>query len=112
MTRTFLHSLDPPSASPIIGATVDVDVTDIEDAGIREVLQTPGRRVWGMVYSRRAPCSDRRWTPSIVREPLPRRPRADRAGVDEGSPDRGMLALSEAGASAARPVNNPCPTEA
>ncbi|MDP9811386.1 hypothetical protein J2W42_004250 [Rhizobium tibeticum] len=42
MTRTLLHSFDPPSASPITGATVDLDVADIEDAGIREVLQTPG----------------------------------------------------------------------
>ena len=42
MTRTFLHSFDPPSASPVNAATVDLDVADIEDAGIREVLQTPG----------------------------------------------------------------------
>ena len=42
MTRTFLHSFDPPSASPITGATVELDVAEIEDAGIREVLQTPG----------------------------------------------------------------------
>ena len=60
MTRTFLHSFDPPSHSPINGATVDLDIADIEDAGIREVLQTPGARVWRMVYSRRAPCPDRR----------------------------------------------------
>jgi hypothetical protein len=43
MTRTFLHSFDPSSASPITGATADLDVADIEDAGIREVLQTPMR---------------------------------------------------------------------
>lgn len=42
MTRTFLHSFDPPSASPVNAATVDLNVADIEDAGIREVLQTPG----------------------------------------------------------------------
>lgn len=42
MTRTFLHSFDPPSAGPITGATVDLDIADIEDASIRSVLQTPG----------------------------------------------------------------------
>lgn len=42
MTRTFLHSFDPSSASPITGATADLDVADIEEAGIRDVLQTPG----------------------------------------------------------------------
>lgn len=29
-------------ASSITGATFDLDFADIEDAGIREVLQTPG----------------------------------------------------------------------
>ena len=42
MTRTFLHSFDPSTANPVTGPTVDLDVSDIEDAGIREVLQTPG----------------------------------------------------------------------
>lgn len=44
MTRTFLHSFDPPSASPITGATAEAE---IEDAGIREVLQTPGAAYGG-----------------------------------------------------------------
>jgi hypothetical protein len=42
MTRTFLHNFDPPAFSPVTGATVALDVSEIEDAGIREVLQTPG----------------------------------------------------------------------
>jgi hypothetical protein len=42
MTRTFLHSFDPRTASAIAGPTVDLEVSAIEDAGIREVLQTPG----------------------------------------------------------------------
>jgi hypothetical protein len=42
VTRTFIHSFDPASASPVAGRTVDLDVSEIEDAGIREVLQTPG----------------------------------------------------------------------
>ncbi|WP_245429522.1 hypothetical protein [Mesorhizobium sp. DCY119] len=31
-----------PAAGPFTCATVDLDVSDIEDARIREVLQTPG----------------------------------------------------------------------
>lgn len=42
MIRTFIHSFDPPGDSPIAGPAVDPDVSEIEDAGIREVLQTPG----------------------------------------------------------------------
>lgn len=38
MTRTFLHSFDPPTASPVAGTRVDLEVSDSEDAGIREVL--------------------------------------------------------------------------
>lgn len=40
--RTLFHSFDPPAASPVTTTTVDLDIRDIEDAGIREVLQTPG----------------------------------------------------------------------
>ena len=42
MIRTFIHSFDPPGDSPITDPAVDLDVSEIEDAGIREVLQTPG----------------------------------------------------------------------
>jgi hypothetical protein len=39
MTRTFLHSFDPPTASPVAGASVDLEVSDIEDAGIRAAFR-------------------------------------------------------------------------
>ena len=42
MTRTFIYNFTPPSLAPSPGATIALDVSDIEDAGIREVLQTPG----------------------------------------------------------------------
>jgi len=42
MTRTFIYSFTPPSRDPSPGATIALDVSEIEDAGIREVLQTPG----------------------------------------------------------------------
>ncbi|HEY1779932.1 MAG TPA: hypothetical protein VGG79_05785 [Roseiarcus sp.] len=41
MTRTFIHSFDPASASPVSSPTVDLEVSEIEDASIREVPQTP-----------------------------------------------------------------------
>lgn len=42
MTRTFVHTFEPAATKPVTGPTVDLEVSDIEDAGIREVLQTPG----------------------------------------------------------------------
>ncbi|EJL56641.1 hypothetical protein PMI09_01760 [Rhizobium sp. CF122] len=70
MTRTLLRSFDPPSASPITGATVDLVVADIEDAGIREVLQTPGAAygAWSVLDALLAPTGVA--TPFICREPL------------------------------------------
>jgi len=38
---TFDHSFTPPAASTL-GASVDLDVREIEDAGLFEILQTPG----------------------------------------------------------------------
>ena len=51
MTRTFLDGFDPASASPISGATVSLDVSEIEDAGIREVLHTPAQHMVPGQYS-------------------------------------------------------------
>ncbi len=42
MTRTFIYNFTPPSLDPSPGATIAPDVSEIEDADIREVLQTPG----------------------------------------------------------------------
>lgn len=70
MTRTFLHSFDPISASPVTGPTVDLAVVDIEDAGIREVLQTPGAAygAWSILNSLLVPTGS--GTPFIFKEPL------------------------------------------
>jgi len=70
MTRTFLHSFDPSSASPVSGPTVDLDVTHVEDAGIREVLQTPGAAygAWSILDALLAPSGV--GTPFIFREAL------------------------------------------
>lgn len=70
MTRTFLHSFDPPTASPVAGTSVDLEVSDIEDAGIREVLQTPGAAygAWSILDALLTPTGV--GTPFIFREPL------------------------------------------
>jgi hypothetical protein len=70
MTRTFLHSFDPPAASPVTGPTVDLGVSDIADAGIREVLQTPGAAygAWSILDALLTPTGA--GTPFIFREPL------------------------------------------
>lgn len=70
MTRTLLHSFDPPAASPVAGPTVDLEVSDIEDAGIREVLQTPGTAygAWSILDTLLTPTGA--GTPFIFKEPL------------------------------------------
>lgn len=70
MTRTFFHSFDPATASPVAGPTVDLGVSDIEDAGIREVLQTPGAAygAWSILDALLTPTGT--GTPFIFREPL------------------------------------------
>ncbi len=70
MTRTFPHSFNPASASPISGATVSLNVSEIEDAGIREVLQTPGAAygAWSILDALLFPTGT--GTPFIFREPL------------------------------------------
>ncbi|WP_316188715.1 hypothetical protein [Bradyrhizobium sp. SZCCHNS1054] len=70
MTRTFLHSFSPASASPATGATVDLEISEIEDAGIREVLQTPGAAygAWSILDALLTPTGA--GTPFIFKEPL------------------------------------------
>ncbi|WP_206051379.1 hypothetical protein [Roseibium algicola] len=55
MSRTFIYSFTPPSLDPAPGATIELDVSEIEDAGIREVLQTPGAAygAWSILVSMR-----------------------------------------------------------
>jgi len=70
MTRTFLHSFDPPTASPVAGASVDLEVSDIEDAGIREGLQTPGAAYGAWSIPDALLTLTGVGTPLIFREPL------------------------------------------
>jgi hypothetical protein len=70
VTRTLLHSFDPPAANPVAGPTVDLEVSEIEDAGIREVLQTPGTAygAWSILDALLTPTGT--GTPFIFKEPL------------------------------------------
>jgi hypothetical protein len=70
MIRTFSHSFDPASANPIKGDVVDLTTDEIEDAGIREVLQTPGATFgsWAILDALLAPTGD--GSPFVFREPL------------------------------------------
>ncbi len=70
MTRTLLHSFDPPAESPVAGPTVGLEVSEIEDAGIREVLQTPGTAygAWSILDALLTPTGT--GTPFIFKEPL------------------------------------------
>ena len=67
MTRTFLHEFRPPQDSPVAGPDVQLTVQEIEDAGLREVLQTPGAAFgsWAFLETLLQPGA-----PFVFREPL------------------------------------------
>ena len=70
MSRTFIYNFTPPSLDPSPGATIALDVSDIEDAGIREVLQTPGAAygAWSILDALLAPTGA--GTSFLFRQPL------------------------------------------
>ena len=70
MDRTFHYSFSPPALDPIGTAQVTLSLSDIEDAGIREVLQTPGPALgsWALFDALLAPTGPN--TPFTFREPL------------------------------------------
>lgn len=70
MTRTFIYNFKPPPLDPSPGATIALDVSEIEDAGIREVLQTPGAAygAWSILDALLAPTGA--GTSFIFKQPL------------------------------------------
>jgi hypothetical protein len=70
VSRTFIYSFTPASKDPAPGPTIELDVAQIEDVGIREVLQTPGAPygAWSILDSLLEPTGTR--TPFIFRQPL------------------------------------------
>lgn len=67
MTHTFHHKFHPPQSSPVTEPDVQLTVQEIEDAGLREVLQTPGAAFgsWKFLDALLKP-----GTPFVFREPL------------------------------------------
>ena len=70
MTRTFRHDFDPFPDSPVAGPRVELTVQEIEDAGLREVLQTPGAPLgsWAILETLLEPTGD--GTPFVFHQPL------------------------------------------
>ena len=70
MTRTFWHDFHPPHLNPLHGRDAELTVREIEDAGLREILQTPGAALssWAMLEPLLQPTGDD--TPFVFREPL------------------------------------------
>lgn len=64
---SFHHKFEPAAASTL-GSVVDLDIQEIEDAGVREVLQTPGAALgnWGLLGALLQPGT----TDFVFREPL------------------------------------------
>jgi hypothetical protein len=70
MIRTFSHVFDPVATSPIKGQFAELTVEEIEDAGIREVLQTPGAALgsWAILDALLEPSGA--GSPFVFKEPL------------------------------------------
>ncbi|MEJ8799661.1 hypothetical protein WKR88_25590 [Trinickia caryophylli] len=70
MQRTFQHSFVPPAADPVGTPHVSLSVTEIEDAGVREILQSPGPALacWSFIDALLEPMGP--GTPFVFREPL------------------------------------------
>ena len=70
MTRTFWHDFHPPYLNPLPGRDVELTVQEIEHAGLREILQTPGAALgsWAILDALLQPTGDD--TPFVFRQPL------------------------------------------
>lgn len=70
MQRTFSYSFVPASADPVGSSVVSLSVSEIEDAGLREILQTPGAALgsWALFDALLEPTGA--GTPFVFREPL------------------------------------------
>lgn len=70
MSRTFNYSFIPPTSDPLGTPTISLDASEIEDAGVREVLQTPGAALgtWSVLSALLEPVTS--GTDFVFREPL------------------------------------------
>ena len=62
-TKTFRHSFHPWDEDPVLNRKVKLSIEDIEAAGVREVLQTPGAalRSWSLLDALLAKCDEFRF---------------------------------------------------
>lgn len=73
MKRTFTYSFEPPHLDPVSptgSSTISLSTRHIEDAGVREVLQTPGAALgsWALLDALLHPTGA--GTPFLFRQPL------------------------------------------
>jgi len=70
MERTFRYAFTPASSDPVGAALVRLSVSDIEDAALREILQTPGAGLatWSLLDALLTSTGPN--TPFVFREPL------------------------------------------
>lgn len=62
-TKTFRHSFHPWQEDPLHGGKVKLSIEEIEAAGVREVLQTPGAALgsWSLLDALLAKCEEFRF---------------------------------------------------
>lgn len=70
MLRTFSYKFDPAIASPIKGNTAQLAVDEIENAGLLEVLQTPGASLGSWAFLNALLQQTGAGTPFVFKEPL------------------------------------------
>ena len=70
MERTFLHQFQPAGVGGVPGSSAELKIEQIEDAGLREVLQTPGAPFgsWAILDALLEPTGE--GTRFVFREPL------------------------------------------
>lgn len=70
MLRTFAYKFDPAACCPIKGKTAELSVQEIENAGLLEVLQTPGASLGSWAFLDALLDQTGPGTPFTFKEPL------------------------------------------
>jgi hypothetical protein len=70
MLRTFSYTFDPFAGGPIKGNSAELAVDEIENAGLLEVLQTPGASLGSWAFLNELLVQTGPGTPFVFKEPL------------------------------------------
>jgi hypothetical protein len=70
MLRTFAYKFHPAASCPIKGKTAELSVQEIENAGLLEVLQTPGASLGSWAFLDALLEQTGPGTPFTFKEPL------------------------------------------